>query len=334
MLKTLDILIGLSLVMILLSMVVTMVTQALINLTRARGLHLLTGVTELLEQIHPDLSKEVSGEIAKKMLQHPLIRSGKFGLGTVIQREELTKLLLAFGSDADKGQLTETARNALKKALEDHGVTDPAGTLKQVRQAALELEKAKPELANSARQSLALIEKGPSELVGKIHGWFDQTMDRVSDRFTYNTRILTLVSALLVAGAFQLDTLALINRLSTDDALREALVAQAKATAEKDANAVQTTQLRDFMTANGVLPVPSFQSWEKWKQDIQDINLMGFCLSVALLSLGGPFWFNALKQILQLRSVAAGKEDKVRLERQTTQKPETPQQQAGAAAAG
>src|SRR6185503_9131594 len=54
-----------------------------------------------------------------------------------------------------------------------------------------------------------------------------QAIDRVSSRFTASTRAVTFVAALLVAGALQVDTIGLVNRLSADDKLREAFVTRA-----------------------------------------------------------------------------------------------------------
>ena len=41
-------------------------------------------------------------------------------------------------------------------------------------------------------------------------------------------------------------------------------------------------------------------------------------ISVLLLSLGAPFWYKALAQLLQLRSAIAGKDDAQREQRQGT----------------
>src|SRR5205823_1921978 len=112
--------------------------------------------------------------------------------------------------------------------LQANGIADPAATLSNVRQLALELEKANPGLANDVRQNIALMEEAGSDLVAKINSWFDQTIDRVSERFTSITRGVTFACALLVAGVIQLDTLALVNRLSMDDALRDSMVKEAQ----------------------------------------------------------------------------------------------------------
>lgn len=51
------------------------------------------------------------------------------------------------------------------------------------------------------------------------------------------------------------------------------------------------------------------------------IRLFGILLSAALLSLGAPFWYATLRDLLKLRSMIARKDDAERAERQTTQAP-------------
>ena len=53
MLKSLDILIGLVVVLLALSMAVTVVTQALTSIMNSRGRHLKRGLQDLLQQLIP-----------------------------------------------------------------------------------------------------------------------------------------------------------------------------------------------------------------------------------------------------------------------------------------
>jgi hypothetical protein len=48
---------------------------------------------------------------------------------------------------------------------------------------------------------------------------------------------------------------------------------------------------------------------------------LGIALSTLLLSLGAPFWFEAFKDLLRLRSVLAGTDDLRRTQRATADKP-------------
>src|SRR6185503_3111348 len=105
-----------------------------------------------------------------------------------------------------------------------NGVAEPELTLKNIRQYALRLEKSSPELSHMARQNVAILHAAESDLVGKINNWFDQTMDRTSQRFTASTRAITFAGAFIVAFALQVDTPMVVNRLAADDQLRNVLI--------------------------------------------------------------------------------------------------------------
>src|SRR5262245_11477078 len=197
MLKTIDILLGVTVVMLIVSMCVTMLTQAVNHLRETAGTKLLEGLGDLLLQIDPNMSRTVASSIATVLLRHPLVNEGAKRLGTTIHREELTTLLLNIGAGNVPGELrahlTNDARTAIEKLLTDHGITNPKQTLSNVRAVALHLERASPELASNVRHSMALMEEVGGDLIGKVNAWFDQTMDRVSSRFTISTRQATVV---------------------------------------------------------------------------------------------------------------------------------------------
>ena len=73
MLKSLDVLIGLVVVLLALSMAVTVVTQALTAIVNSRGRHLKRGLQDLLQQLDPALTATISEAIATKLLTHPLV---------------------------------------------------------------------------------------------------------------------------------------------------------------------------------------------------------------------------------------------------------------------
>jgi hypothetical protein len=360
MLKSLDILIGLTIVLLALSMAVTMITQAVTTVANSRGRHLRRGLVDLLQQLDPALTETMSRAVATGILTHPLVSGsntpvaagsplevvtstidrirrsiGGPRLGNVVHREEFTKLLMVFAAGQGTGQLESAARDALLKALKENGVDNPEQKLKDIRQVALRLEKSAPELSHMARQNIAILEAAESDFVAKIHNWFDQTMDRTSQRFTASTRAITFVGAFLVAFGLQVDTPALVNRLAADEKLREQFVTEAKAlyadqkamdeVAERKPPATPTAstapdqeemarKYRVFLATNGLITFPSVG--QKWIEGYRNVNLFGVLMTALLLSLGAPFWYSLLGRLLQLRSVLAVKDDVQRAERQ------------------
>jgi hypothetical protein len=338
MLKSIDILIGLSVVMLIVSMAVTLLTQAMLALRQSRGRHLLAGLVDLLEQLDPGIERRCAEEIAKMILRNPIINGGKvlgsIRYGEVIHREELTKMLLDLAA-RDPATTTEVQRMALKvlkQAMVNNGITDPDQTLKKIHMAALQLEKANPELANDVRQNIALLQEAASEFLAKINLRFDAIIDRVSQRFTFSARVWTFVSATLVAVVLQLDTVTLVNRFAMDDAMRIAFVQEAMkidqaqhVVASLETSTAMPSPASDqierqyftFLAKQGVILPPT--SLKLWYDNWQNVNLPGLMISILLLSLGAPFWYSALNRLLQLRSVLARKDDVQRVIRHTTQ---------------
>ena len=308
---------------------------------------------DLLQQLDPALSAELSKSVATTILRHPLVSgstasvTGMLGgprLGSVVHREEFTKLLMALAIDREPGALNGKAKEALTQALISNGVENPAEVLKNVRQMAMQLERSSPELSHMARQNLAILHAAESDLVAKINNWFDQTMDRTSQRFTASTRMITFVGAFIVAFALQVDTPAIVNRLSADEQLRQQLVKDAETLyAEHQRDGTQTggeatessnsaenattvpTALtkaetdmakkhRAMLSAAGLVRLPS--SGEAWLNGFSLTSVLGMLLTALLLSLGAPFWYSVLGKLLQLRSVLAVKDDRQRAERQ------------------
>jgi hypothetical protein len=349
-LKSLDIVIGLTVVLLALSMAVTVITQALTTLINSRGRHLRRGLADLLQQLDPALTEAVSKRIATGILTHPLVSgstapfaatgdhtlpgklrrmAGGPRLGNVVHREEFTKLLMAAATGQSTVPLSQEATAALSTALANNGIADPEATLKRIRGVALQLERSAPELSHVTRQNLAILHAAESDFVAKVNNWFDQTMDRTSQRFTASTRAITFAGAFLVAFALQVDTPGLVNRFAADDAMRAAFVNEAQAL-HNDHEAAGASlaaptapdeiarKYRAFLATNGIITLPTAAGW---RAGFANASVLGMLLTALLLSLGAPFWYGTLGSLLQLRSVLAIKDDAQRQERQTTEAP-------------
>lgn len=254
-LKYVDILVGLALVMVLASSVVTAVTQMITAATFARSRHLRDGVAEIVKQLHPEL-KEHAGYIAEMVLRHPMVARPNTWLGklvaafrkakqlpdgnpaTVIQREELIRILLewagdqgplaAFANDPAAPEQARKAMAAIQKALSENGIANAGRVLSDIGQRALAEEQANPALSSTERHTRAVLATAATPFTGKIFSWFDNSMQRISDHFTLEAKIWTSAVALLVVVSIQLDSARLLRRLSQDESYRSGLVEQAK----------------------------------------------------------------------------------------------------------
>ena len=320
MLKTLDVLIGLSVVMMLMSLMVTVLTQFVTGVINSRGRHLLHGVADLLRQIQPDLDQATAKKISAAVLTHPLIRGVGWRFGAIIQRDELTKILLELAAGNGPQTLDRAAAEQLTLALKNSGIDDPKKVIDSVRIKLLDIETSHPELGVSVRNGMALLEHARSPFLAKVNAWFDQTMDRVSQRFTATTRAVAFAMALLVAVVVQLDTPLLVNRLATDPQLRASMVQEAMKVDDKLTNDQRSAELKKLASADLVNVPADFAEWKRgWQGQDPHPTPMGVLLSAFLLSLGAPFWYNGLKNLLRLRSLIARRDDDERTVRQTTQ---------------
>ena len=355
MLKSIDILIGLAVVMLVISAVVTALTQFFLHVMEAKGKELRTGVADLLQQIAPAFERACAERIADAVLKHPLVCRAEGKLSDTIHRAELVKIVFELATATQGHQLAVADREALKAALDAGGIKDPDSVLKNARSLMLHLEMSNPELSNAARADIALLQEASSDFLAKVHGWFDQTIDRTVDRFTSGTRTVTFACALGVVLFLQLDTVSLINQLSMDNQLRSSLVQQAlqvnaanpAAANPADAqNQSAIQQLRTDIDGNkdqirdlaslGLIRLPhSLDDWAKeWSKGNTLAKIFGLLMSAILLSLGAPFWYNALKTLIGLRSIVADKDDQQRKARQTLTPDTGPSVAAAAVAAG
>jgi len=353
MLKTLDILIGTVTVLLIFSMAVTVITQAITAILNRKGKHLRDGITNLLQQLGiSDLP--IAKKIAEAVLKHPMISlDGK--LSSVIHRDEFMKLLLDFGSGQGASILEKDAKDVLLGALKRGGIADPGEALKNVHDMAQQIEASNPGIANYIRDGLAVLHGAPSEFVARLHSWFDQSIDRVSERFTRYTHLVVVGVSLVVVLFVQLDIIAVVQRLSIDDQFRATLVdnaardfsakvtnSGAKANQSQITNPandpksgeppnVDSKDYYNLLNKAGLITIPNDSVSDWWTQLKNGRKVPGMIISVLLLSLGAPFWYKALAQLLQLRSAIAGKDDAQREQRQGA----TPSADgAGAASAG
>jgi hypothetical protein len=338
MLKTLDMLIGATTVLLLFSMAVTVITQAFTSILSKRGKHLLAGLASLVQQLGIP-SRDVAESIAKAVLTHPALTSVEGKLATVVHRGEFTKLLMDIAGGQPLATLEPAALTELQKMLAANGVSNPAQTLSNIRKMALLIETKDPQIASHVREEMAILQECATDYVAKINSWFDQTIDRVSQSFAKHAHIVTVVTAVIVVITVQLDIIAVVDRLSIDDQFRSAVVSTAAtdfsgktipplsgtnatssstpatSPASDAANPSLNTQLYyNLLNTAGLITLPTNSGW--WERIKDPRKFPGMILAALLISLGAPFWYNILKDLLGLRSALAQKDDQQRAQRQ------------------
>lgn len=379
MLHYLDVMIGFAFTMLVISLAVTAMVQAVpVYMRNLKGEALERGLTDLMVRVLPGLERHAR-VIVDHILRDPLLSPPRSGVTSwilqtrlggkeaprsrsgVVQREEFVRLLLDFMAQDDQPdelQAVKDARAEIKAMMEKLDLTDPKALLLQIRTRIAELELQNPDWSSSQRASKAILEAfmaGPGkDFMAKLVGWFDQTIDRVDAAYTARVRIWTAMFSIVLVVLLHLDTFALMARLNADSALRDKVAASAVSAMEKgqfapppagsteneaQALACARTHLASPGTARGLdayadcMGVAEATRLElvSWPHDLDAwasrwqtfsfallLQLLGMSLSISLLSLGAPFWYATLSNLIKLRSAMSQKEEAARAERQTT----------------
>jgi len=342
MLDHLDTLVSFVVIISGLSVVVTTLTQMVSAAFGLRGSNLRWGVKTLIEQIDPGL-KEHATTLAERVLQHPLVSDSSFSgfrtrlitrwkLASTIRKEELIEILHRLGTGEGGGTSagSEPWRVALQGALDRFDRAAVEQLVAGVRDV-----KALPAGGGTAALSVDDMVKAAALLPKNIEQWFAPVMDRVSQRFALHTRLWTVLFSFALAFALHLDTFKVMTQLSSDAELRarvasgaDALMSRATAVANGGAGEGYAAQRELLGSADRLRSLLSDQMsfrlipdpypdpfYEYWKPSWS--HLCGILVTGILISLGAPFWFNALKTLCNLRpSVASRVEKEVTIEQQ------------------
>jgi hypothetical protein len=146
----------------------------------------------------------------------------------------------------------------------------------------------------------------------KIEHWFDDTMARVTGWYKRMAQKIIFVAGVLLCAAVNADTLMIVKELWSDQALRSAMVAQST-------QKVQSTNAVDYLSQEGSFQQVAGAIREAnsppigWSRDSKDIRVwpgalgdqalkvLGILLTSFAIVLGAPFWFDMLNNLINLR---------------------------------
>jgi hypothetical protein len=316
MFRVLDVLLGFILLVLLASLAGMAITYAVAAILQLRGRHLRLGIAELLRRLDPNIPKSAAQRIAGAVLSSPVATGSGKSYVAVIFRDQLAKLLLEAAAGGEI-RLAGEEREALRIILARNGISDAGQTLSEVERYAAKLAMSYTELSESERQNLALVAAAQSRFITVLNESFDRIMDRVSDRYSEKIRLVVFAVSLLLAVAVQFDAFAVLNRLSMEPETRTALLESAFKSQSPDGPDSVSRFYRWAAGNFGLFPAPGGWSLQDWLHGLSETNAAGILLSAILLALGAQFWYNALKNLLGLRSIAAAREAAERAMRQS-----------------
>lgn len=184
-----------------------------------------------------------------------------------------------------------------------------------------------------------------AQVHANLESWFNSAMDRASGWYRRRTQSINLITATVLAILLNVNTLTIIERLSIDGSLREALVKQASSppsdasTWGGDQNIKALDKLNDL-----TMPIGWSQGWPgpkanplkdtapNWPVSSAEENyfkqaaqwiwfyvfhpIIGWFITAIAVSMGAPFWFDTLNRLTSLRSTLKPRE--IESEKSTT----------------
>ena len=163
------------------------------------------------------------------------------------------------------------------------------------------------------KQLKALVNDGEADLGrfrNSVEKWFDDGMDRVSGWYKRRAQIITCVFAVAIAVGLNVDAIRVTERIANDPTVRTTIVTQAEKTAESSpgptggeeessltgAGKEAETAVKQLKTLNlSIL-------WGSGNQSVHLTTIVGWLITALAISLGSPFWFDALSKLARLRT--------------------------------
>ena len=260
MFQQLDIAIAFVVVMLLLSLLVTAIVQAISAVFDLRGKNLARALADLLKQIDSRLNTSATAEggnklrdwlahpftrritlatrIADAVTKHPLL-AHTFTRAKSIRKDELLDVLKDLSSENTIATIDPSAKASLKQMLATQ-VPGGAATVDMAQKIAVELGNKLPGLRDQLGQILVDTMGSISRVEAGIGRWFDSVMDRASDVFTRWTRTITIIISVLLVVILQIDAGLILKQVSTDPGVRAGLVKLSDAALKQADEALKT----------------------------------------------------------------------------------------------
>jgi hypothetical protein len=305
----LDVAIGLAFTYLLMAIIVSGVIELIAGWWKWRGTSLRDGLASLLDASqHPTLNL-----LFKSVFQHGLVSDmSSNNLPSYVPSRNFA---LALVDVLKPGGAAGTAFSRIEAGIQ----ALPPGTVKQ------------------ALSTFVTHAAGDADVLQKhIQTWFDDAMDRLTGEYKRRTQWWTIALAFVAAVVLNVDSISLARTLWTDPAARSAIVgaAQQYVASNNPLPAEEAKQrVQDARCALTRLPLPI--GWTKETtpagadangqcqadtlqiknfSDIVDAvkgrfhsnsaiwMVIGWVLTALAVSFGAPFWFDALKNLLNVRN--------------------------------
>jgi hypothetical protein len=321
--SVLDIATGVVFIFLLLSIFATTINELILSLFNMRGKDLLLGIQTLLDD------KSVTG-LVQKVYNHGQVFGlfrGKFdpdnrgNLPSYIPSENFAIALL------------NSIAQPFSEFTPQLPTIQPIATITHVFETAvtaLAENEATEKVGKPLASMMAMAGNDAEKLQKSVEAWYNSGMDRVSGWYKYRTQWILFWVGLVLAVSMNADTIGIVRQLSKDSTVRQSIVAAAQTTRDPTSSKASADESIDkrIKAANDSfeeisdlgMPIGWPQGDPTAKTPTEKITkcfdwitsrpsmLLGWFLSAIAISLGAPFWFDALNKIMVVRSTVKPRE--------------------------
>jgi hypothetical protein len=318
--EVLDVAIGLIMIFLLLSLICSSVREAFETVLHHRSSDLERGIREMFGD------RSAEGQVAE-FYRHPLIEALFRGDYVPGKTSNLPSYIPARTFSLTVMNLL-VSKNLPAAENAQHPSSEPE-RFQLISQAVANLPEGS-RLKGAMRPLIAAADGDITRLRSEIEHWFNSSMDRVSGWYKTRTQIIIAAIGLVLAAVMNVDSLAIVRYLDTNQTARSVLVNRAvqlrDAAGTKPISGPVTSELTDpmgWIARQGGLPL----GWALQKQPEQTqsdfdrdwrkppvtfsgwlAKTAGILFTAFALSLGAPFWFDLLNRFMVVRSTVKPEE--------------------------
>ncbi len=286
--ELLDLAISLVFLYLLLSLFCSALTELVEALMRKRSANLLQGIKEMLNDQD---GKGLVGQLYNQTMIFSLFK------GDYDPNDPNAKNLPAYIPVANftSALLGVLVPNNSQGPLDITKLKEAIGNIKD--------PKVKTALSDVINDSCDDMEKAKAN----IDLWYNSSMGRVSSWYKRHVQVVGLALGFALAIVFNADTIGVSTELAKDRAMTTAFVAVAQGYAQQptSGNAPKNfTTLLDEVQKAPVVGLPIGWNDKTTPNNAAGwlLKLIGWFLTAAAITLGAPFWFDLLKNLVNIRS--------------------------------
>ena len=296
-----DVAIGLFVVYFLVSTICSTIREGIEAWLKTRAAYLEHGIRKLLQD-------GAGVGLARSLFEHPMIA----GLSTATQYQPGPNTprpgTLATGRDRPSYIPSKNFAIALMDIAArgpiDAGSSDKSAaviSLVNIRNNIATIQS--PPIQRVLLSAVDAAQENLDQAQANIEAWYDSAMDRISGWYKRSTQIVIFVIALFVAVGLNINSIAIIDHLSTNKGSREAAVAYAQKASGTENYKEARTQLEKLKLPIGWsgFSVHCPNKVESWWAEVF-APLVGWLLTAIAATLGAPFWFDVLNKFMVIRS--------------------------------